>query len=84
MSIAADTSPEADAVQVEAYRRMGGAGRAQVMFRLCEMAREAATSGIRARHPEYDDEQVKRALARLRYGDELVRSVWLDVELVDP
>jgi hypothetical protein len=33
MPIAADTSPDADAVQLGAYRRMGGAGRAQVMFR---------------------------------------------------
>lgn len=84
MRIAADTSPEADAVQLEAYRRMGGTGRVQVMFRLSVMAREAAAAGIRARHPEYDDAQVKRALARLRYGDDVARAAWPDLELVDP
>ncbi len=84
MRISADTSPEADAAQIEAYRRMGGTGRAQVMFRLCEMARGAAEAGIRGRHPGYDDEQVRLALARLRYGDDLVRCTWPDRELVEP
>lgn len=84
MSIAADTSPEADAAQVLAYQRMGGTGRAQVMFRLSQMSRQAAEAGIRARHPEYDDAQVKLALARLVYGDDLVRRAWPARELVDP
>jgi hypothetical protein len=71
MTYAADTSPEADAVQLDAYRRMGGPGRAQVMFRLCEMARLTAEAGIRRRHPDYGAAQVRRALARLVHGDEL-------------
>ena len=84
MSIAADTSPEADAVQVDAYRRMGGAGRTQVMFRLCETARQAAEAGIRQRHPEYDDAHVRRAFFRLLYGEDLARCAWPDLELVEP
>jgi hypothetical protein len=84
MSIAGDTGPEADAAQVEAYRRIGGTGRAQVMFRLCEMTRKAAEAGIRARHPQYDGTQVRLALARLVYGDDLVRRAWPDRELVEP
>jgi hypothetical protein len=84
MPIAADTSPEADALQIEAYRRMGGTGRAQVMFRLCEMARQAAEAGIRKRHPDYDDAQVRMAFARLLYGDDLVRGAWPGRALVDP
>jgi len=84
MPIAADTSPDADAVQLLAYRRMGGAGRAQVMFRLTAMARETAEAGIRGRHPDYDHGQVMRALARLLYGDELVRRAWPGQELLEP
>ncbi len=84
MAIAADTSPEADAAQIEAYRRMGGAGRVEVMFRLTRMARGAAEAGIRSRHADYDDERVKLALARLLYGDDLVRRAWPDRPLVDP
>jgi|APLow6443716910_1056828.scaffolds.fasta_scaffold236409_1 hypothetical protein len=84
MPIAADTSPDADAAQIEAYRRMGGPGRAQVMFRLCAMTRQAAEAGIRKRHPGYDDARVTLALARLVHGDELVRRAWPDRELVEP
>jgi hypothetical protein len=84
MPIAADTSADADAVQLEAYRRMGRAGRLQVTFRLVRMARNAAEAGIRHRHPDYDDAHVRLALARLLYGDDLVRRAWPDRPLVDP
>ena len=84
MAIAADTSHDADAAQLDAYRRMGGAERLAVMFRLTRMAREAAEAGIRSRHPDYDDARVRQALARLLYGDDLVRLAWSDQPLVDP
>ena len=48
MDRALDTTAEAELVQVEAYRRMGGPGRAAVVFRLNDLAREAAMAGIRA------------------------------------
>lgn len=84
MPIAHDTSADADTVQLEAYRRMGGAGRAQVMFRLNEMTRQTTVAGIRSRHPEYDAGQVLLALARLVHGDELVQSAWPGRALPEP
>ena len=39
--------PVAEAYQVETYRRMGGSGRAQVMFRLSAMSRAVAEAGVR-------------------------------------
>ena len=84
MLTATDTSPEADAVQVEAYRKMGGAGRVQVMFRLNEMVRRAAMAGIRRRHPEYNDADVLLALAELLYGEDLVRRAWPGRHLPHP
>ena len=71
-------------MQVEFYRRMGGPGRLSAVFRLNELARMAALSGIRCRHPEYDEERQRLALARLVLGDELMRKVHPDRELVDP
>jgi hypothetical protein len=79
-----DTTPDAHAAQLEAYRRMEGRGRADVMFRLGEMTRRTTMAGIRRRHPEYDDVQVRLALARLLLGDDLVRRVWPGRELVSP
>jgi hypothetical protein len=84
MPIAADTSPEADAVQLEAYRQMGGAGRVQVMFRLNDMVRQTAMAGIRRRHPGYDDAEVLLALAALLYGEDLVRRAWPGLRLPEP
>jgi hypothetical protein len=83
-SISADTSLDAHEAQIHAYRRMGGAARMAVMFRLSESARRWSMAGIRRRHPDYDDFQVRLALARMTLGDDLVRRVWPDRELLDP
>lgn len=80
----ADTSPEAHDSQIEAYRRMGGPARCAIVFRLNELARRVAEAGIRERHPEYDDDRVRKALFRMRLGDELMRTIWPNDDLVDP
>jgi hypothetical protein len=84
MALSPDTSADADRAQIEAYRRMGGSGRLLAAFHLNELARLAAVSGIRARHPEYDDEQVRLAYARLVLGDDITREAWPGLGLVDP
>jgi hypothetical protein len=84
MDRALDTTPEADRAQVEAYRRMGGGGRAAVVFRLNDLAREAAMAGIRARHPDYNETRQHLAYARLVLGDELTQKVWPHHGLVAP
>ncbi len=79
-----DTTADAHVVQREIYRRLGGRGRLDIVFRLNGTVRRLATSGIRARHPDYTDAQVRLAHARLLLGDSLARAVWPDHELVDP
>jgi hypothetical protein len=83
-AIPCDTTPDAHRLQGEIYARMGGTQRVAVAFDLTETVRRLAESGIRHRHPDYSDEQVFRAFARLRLGDALVRVVWPDRDLVDP
>jgi hypothetical protein len=82
--VAADTTPDVHAMQIEAYRRMGGPARCAIAFRLTELAWLAAQAGIRERHPEYDDDRVRKALFRLRLGDELMRTIWPNDDLVAP
>jgi hypothetical protein len=79
-----DTTPEAHAIQVEAYRGMGGRGRTAVMFRLNDLARQVTLAGIRGRHPDYTERQALQALRRLMLGDELTRAVWPEHPLVEP
>jgi hypothetical protein len=83
-SIPSDTSADAHAVQSEVYRRMGGRKRLGIMFRLNGMVRDLAMSGIRARHPDYTNAQVRLAYARLQLGDADVRAAWPDHELLEP
>ena len=79
-----DTHADADRIQIETYRRTGGAARTAVMFRLNELARSAAIAGIRSGHPQHADDEVHRALARLVLGDDWVRRIWPNRELVAP
>jgi hypothetical protein len=80
----ADTTPEAWAAQIALLRRMDGSRRAALAFRLTRLAREASRAGIRARHPDYAEDDVRRAFFRLLHGDATTRSVWPDRELLEP
>ena len=84
MDLPLDTTADAHRAQIEAYRRMGGSGRAAVVFRLNDLARQTAMAGIQARHPDYDDERLRLAYGRLVLGDELARKVWPQHDLIEP
>jgi hypothetical protein len=84
VDLPSDTTADAYRAQIEAYRRMGGSGRAAVAFRLNDLARQTAMAGIRARHPDYDDERLRLAYARLVLGDDVTRKVWPQHDLVEP
>jgi hypothetical protein len=79
-----DTDDEADQMQIEVYRKLGGPGRLATAFRLNGLVRMAALAGIRSRHPRYSEEELHLAYARLLLGDETVREVWPGRKLVDP
>ena len=79
-----DTSEQADAVQLAIYRRLGGAERVAIAFRLGSLVREASTAGIRRRHPDYSNEQAARACQRLLLGDPLMRQAFPHDALIDP
>jgi hypothetical protein len=66
-----DTSPEAWRAHLEALRRMTGPERVAKAFDLSEAARTITEAGIRHRHPEWADEQVRDALMELILGDDL-------------
>jgi hypothetical protein len=79
-----DTSPDAHAVQRDVYRRLNGRERLQIMFHLTESVRRLTMAGIRARHPNYTAEDVRRAYGRLALGDAAARAIWPQHDLVDP
>lgn len=83
-AIPADTTAEAHERQRDILLKLGGRERVAIMFRLNDAARRMTLAGIRARHPEYDDEAMHRAYARIVLGDDLVRAIWPDGDLVAP
>lgn len=71
-----DTSPEARAVQLAVYARMGPARRVELAFELSERMRELAVEGIRARSPELSLAEARRILWRKLLGDELFHAAF--------
>ncbi|HEU4452332.1 MAG TPA: hypothetical protein VFR81_04700 [Longimicrobium sp.] len=62
-----DTSPEAEQVQLEIFRKMTGEQRLKLALEMSDFARELSLSRIRAEHPEWSDWEVKRELLRLDF-----------------
>jgi hypothetical protein len=79
-----DTTKDAYERQIAALRALGPDGRMAATLEMCELGRELAAEGIRARHPDYDDRQVVRALVWLFYGEATARKVWPDLEPCRP
>lgn len=71
-----DTHPEAYEAQLRADRRMAPHQKAEIAVRLSEAVRELAAGGIRQRHPEYDERDVRKALIALLYGADIARRLW--------
>jgi hypothetical protein len=76
-----DTTLEAARIQVQVLKRLSMEERSILMFELCATVRATVESGIRKRHPEYDDEQVRYAMMRLLWGEKLFREVYPSVEI---
>ncbi len=79
--VPADTTPEAARVQLEIFRRMPPSQRLEQALALSETVRRVAASGVRHRHPEYTEEQVRLAVIRLTLGDELFGKAFPGVEI---
>jgi len=65
-----DTSREAEEFQLEGYRRMEPWQKLAIIDDLNRTVETLARAGIRERHPEATEEQVRLRLAALRYGRE--------------
>ena len=81
MVLSRDTSKSAALAQVEAWRSMGGQRRLRQAWILSESVRRVAASGIRQRHPNYSEEQVRLAVVRLTLGLELFHCCFPLVEI---
>ena len=67
-----DTSPEAERVLFDLYRRLSPSERLQLVFDLQEASDDFALWGIRERHPEADEREQRLRLAALKIERELM------------
>lgn len=65
---ARDTSAKAAAIQAALHDKLGPEGRFHLAMRMSELAREFARAGVRARHPDYTDEQIFHEIVKSFYG----------------
>jgi hypothetical protein len=66
-----DTTPEAEKIQLDIFRRMGPERRLQAGLDLSRTCRELLREGVRRRHPDYDERQTQLAVIRLTLPEEL-------------
>jgi C4-dicarboxylate-specific signal transduction histidine kinase len=67
-SVLSDTTSRMAAIQLRLYREAGPSRRAQIAVDLSEAVRATTLAGIRRRHPEYSEEEVRTAFLRIVYG----------------
>jgi hypothetical protein len=63
-----DTTAAAAALQLQLLRRAGPAARVKIAVDLSDAVRETTLAGIRRRHPELTESDVKRSFLALVYG----------------
>lgn len=71
-----DTGQAERQVREAVLRRLSEADRARLTIEMSDEAFEVARRGLRQRHPDYTDEDVRLAMLRLLHGDDLVRRIY--------
>ncbi|MBW1999805.1 MAG: hypothetical protein JRJ29_17820 [Deltaproteobacteria bacterium] len=71
-----DTTVEAEKKQIEIFRKMSPEKRLINSISLAQTSRRLLAAGVRMRHPEYTDDQVRLATIRLILGDTLFAAVY--------
>jgi hypothetical protein len=70
-----DTSPEAEAVQLECLRRMTPQQRITQVCAASRQVKRMAFDAIRRRHPDYSEDEVQLLFIELTYGADLAQKV---------
>jgi hypothetical protein len=73
--LSADTTPEAEAFLFQLLAKKSPAEKLQMVGRMNASVRELAMSGLRERHPQDSELQLKIRLAELLYGKQLADAI---------
>jgi len=73
---ALDTTIEAERIQIEIFRKMKAEQRLKMAISLTQTDRKLLMAGVRKRHPEYNENQIRLAVIRLTLGANLFSTVY--------
>ena len=76
MDKTSDTTDDALREHIKGLRRLGIRGRAAMAFELSDNLRQIVKDGVRHRHPDWTETQIKHEVFRLTYGDQLHNEVF--------
>lgn len=79
-----DTYPQAEKVMIQSLRKMSPEARFEIALELIETSRKLLEAGVRARHPEYNEREIKLAVIRAILGDKLFKKVYPDSIHIKP
>ena len=75
-----DTHPEIEAVQLQLLRQAPAWRKANMLGQMYETVKQLAYQGLRKRHPEFSEIELRRRLADLLLGDNLAHQVYGPIE----
>ena len=79
-----DTSPDAEKVQIGILARMSPELRLKAAIDLSQTSRKLLEEGVRRRHPEYSENQVRFAVIRLLLPKALLHEAYPEAEDILP
>jgi hypothetical protein len=79
-ALADDTPHDIEQRQIEGWRRMSPAQKAELIVALSQSARDLALAGIRHRYPNASPREQFLRLAMLTLGRELARRAYPDID----
>lgn len=71
-----DTHPEAERLQIELMRKAPPWRKADMLGQMYQTMKQLALSGLRQRHPQASEPELRRRLADLLLGAELAEKVY--------
>lgn len=79
-----DTTPNAEKVQIDIFKLMKPEERLKMAFDLARTSRQLLMEGVRMRHPDYSEDQIRLATIRLILKDDLFLSAYPDAKDIVP
>lgn len=75
MTLARDTTEAAARIRLDIVRNLDGPTRLALACQMSDEARAVSAAGIRHRHPDWSEQQIRDALLELLVGPELAAKV---------